>query len=112
MEKSIEANLQQRIVTSLREGDSGPALWNIIQKTLQDAATSKVIKAQKIINETKLMDVPGLNVGKFHEMVKPMMYACNEQGKLPLHVGPTVINNHLGPRDVAFNDTVMEYAGK
>ena len=44
-------------------------------------------------------------------MVKPALYACNKQGKLLLDVGPTVIKNHLGPQDVAFNATVMSYAG-
>ena len=68
-----------------------------------------MIKAQKIINETKLTNVPRLDVGKFHEMVKPALYACNEQGKLPLDVGPTVTKNHLGPQDVVFNATVMNY---
>ena len=43
-------------------------------------------------------------------MVKPALYACNREGKLPLDVGPTVIKNHLGPQDVAFNVTVMNYA--
>ena len=43
--------------------------------------------------------------------MKSALYACNKQGKLPLDVGPTVIKNHLGPQDVAFNATVMNYAG-
>ena len=97
---------QIRIVFTLNNNNN-----NIIQKTLRDAATSKMIKAQKIINEMKLTDVPGLDVGKFHEMVKPALYACNEQGKLLLAVGPMVIKNHLGPSDVAFNATVIRYAG-
>ena len=42
--------------------------------------------------------------------MKPSLFACNQQGKLPLDVGPTVIKNHLGPQDVAFNATVMNYA--
>ena len=79
-------------------------------KKLRGEATAKMFKAQKIINKTKLTNFPGLDVGKFHEMVKPALYACNEQGKLPLEVGPTVIKNHLGPQDVAFNATVMNYA--
>ena len=70
-----------------------------------------MIKVQKIINETKLTDIPGLDVGKFHEIVKPALFACNEQGKLPLNVGLTVIKNHLGSLDVVFNATVMSYAG-
>ena len=53
-----------------------------------------------------------LDVGKYHEMVKPALYACNEQGKLPLDVGPTVIKIHLGPQDVTFNANVMKYAGE
>ena len=83
LEDSIEVNLQQRIVTTLREFDSGPALWNILQKTLQGAATSKMIRVQKIINEIKLTDVLGLDVGEFHEMVKHVFYACNKQGNFP-----------------------------
>ena len=112
LESSIEVSLQQRIVTVMREGGGGPTLWHIIQKTLHGAAMAKMIKAQKIINETKLKDVPGLDVGKYHEMVKPALYTCNKQDKLPLNVGPTVINNHLGPQDVALNATVMKYAGE
>ena len=68
-----------------------------------------MIKAQKIINETKLTNVPGLDVGKFHEMVKPALYACEREGKSPLDVSPMVIKNHLDPQDVAFNATVMNY---
>ena len=45
-------------------------------------------------------------------MVKRVLFACSEQGKLLLDVGPTVIKNHLGPQDVAFSATVMMYAGK
>ena len=97
LENSIEVTLQQRIVTSLSPSDRGPVMWNILQKTLQGSATSTSIKAQKIINETKLTNVPGLHVGKNYEMVKPALYACREQEKLPLDVGPTVIKNHLGP---------------
>ena len=43
--------------------------------------------------------------------MKPALYAYNEQEKLPLDVGPTVIKNHLKPQDVAFNATVMNYVG-
>ena len=50
LENIIMASLQQRIVTLLRVFDGGPALWNILQKTLWGAATSKMIKAQKIID--------------------------------------------------------------
>ena len=42
--------------------------------------------------------------------MKPALCACNKQGKLPLDVGLTVIKNHIGPQDVAFNATVMNYA--
>ena len=78
---------------------------------LEQCSNCKVDQSSKIINETKLTNFPGLDVGKFHEMVKPALYACNKQGKLLLDVGPTVIKNHLGPQDVAFNATVMSYAG-
>ena len=81
LENSIEASLQLRIVTSLREGDGGPALWNVIQKTLRGVATSKTIKAQKIINETKLTDVPGLDVGKFHEISKARIVCLQQAGQ-------------------------------
>ena len=49
LENSIEVSLQQQIITVLRDGDSAPTLWHIIQKTLHGAATAKMIKAQKII---------------------------------------------------------------
>ena len=51
-------------------------------------------------------------MGTYHEMVKLALFACNEQGKLPLDVGPTVIKNHLDPQDVTFNATMMKYAGE
>ena len=60
----------------------------------------------------KLTDVPGLDVAKFHKMVKPALFSCSEQGKLPMDARPTVIKNHLGPQDIAFNATMMMYAGK
>ena len=77
--------------------DGRPTFWHVMQRSLRGAATAKMIKAQRIINETKLTNVPGLDVGKFHELVKPVLYTCNREGKLPLDVGPTVIKNHLGP---------------
>ena len=43
-------------------------------------------------------------------MAKPALFACSKQDKLPLDVGPTIINNHLGPQDVVFNAMVMNYA--
>ena len=97
---------------SIDDNDDGPVLWHIIQWTLRGAATPKMIQVQKIINETKLTDVPDLDVRTFHEIVKPALFACSEQGKLPLDVGPTVIKNHLGPQDVAFNATLLMYIGK
>ena len=112
LEHSIDVDLQQYSSTSLRTTDGGPVMWNILQKTLQGAATLKMIKAQKIINEMKLIDVPGLDVGKFHEKVKLMLYACSEQGKLLLDVGSTVIKSHLGTTNIAFNATVMRHAGE
>ena len=90
LENSIDVSLQQRIISVLDSDDGGPTIWHIIQRTLRGATNAKMIKAQKIINETKLMDVPSLDVGKYHEMVKSALFACNEQGKLPLDVGPTV----------------------
>ena len=108
LENLIEVSLQQRIISVLHGDSGGPTVWHIIQRTLCGAVTSKMIKAQKIINETKLTDVPGLDVGKYHEIMKPVLFACNEQGKLPLDVGPTIIKNHLRPQDVAFNATVMK----
>ena len=58
-------------------------MWNF-QKTLPGAATSKMIKAQKIINEMQLTNIPGLDVGIFHKMVKPVLYVCCEQGNFHL----------------------------
>ena len=42
--------------------------------------------------------------------MKPALYVCEREGKLPLDVGLIVIKNHLGPQDVAYNATVMNYA--
>ena len=90
MEHLIGVELQQHIFTSL-DLTGGPVMWNILQNTFRGAATLKLIKTQKIINDSKLTDIPGLDVGKFHEMVKPALYVCSEQGKLRLDVGPTLI---------------------
>ena len=102
LENSIDVQLQQRIISVVNSDDGGPTFWHVVQRSLRGAATVKMIKAQKIINKTKLTDVPGLDVGKFHEIVKPALFACNEQGKLPLDVGPTVIKNHLGSPGCCF----------
>ena len=110
LENSIDISLQQRILSTVTSEDGGPTFWHILQRSLSGAETSKMIRAQKTINETKLTNVPGLDVGKFHEIVKPTLYMCERAGKLPLDVGPTVIRNHLGPQDIAYNATVMNYA--
>ena len=59
LENSIDVALHQRVISVMDgDNDGGPVLWHIIQRTLRGAATSKMIQAQKIINETKLTDVP------------------------------------------------------
>mgnify|MGYP000338148107 CR=1 FL=1 len=75
LENSIDIQLQQRIISVVRSEDGGPTFSHVMQRSLCGAVTAKMIKAQKIINETKLTKVPGLDVGKFHEMVKPTLYA-------------------------------------
>ena len=86
LENSIDVQLQQRIISVVNSDDGGPTFWPVMQRSLRGAATRNMIKAQKIINDTKLTGIPELDVGKFHEIVKPALYACNEQGKLPLDV--------------------------
>ena len=84
----VDIQLQQRIISVVRSDDGGPTFWHVMQRSLRGAATAKMIKAQRIISETKLTNVPGLDVGKFHEMVKPTLYACNREGKLPAGANP------------------------
>ena len=71
LENSIDIQLQQWIISVVNSNDGGPTFWHVMQRSLRGAATVKMIKDQKIINETNLTNVPGLHVGKFHEMVKP-----------------------------------------
>ena len=59
LENSIDIQLQQQIISVVNSDDGGPMFWHVMQQSLCGAATAKMIKVQKIINETKLTDVPG-----------------------------------------------------
>ena len=81
-ENSIDIQLQQQIISVMKSDDGGPTFWHVMQRSLRGAATAKMIKAQKIINETKLTNVPGLDVGKFHEMVKACPVCVQQAGQV------------------------------
>ena len=100
------------MLSQLEQGDGGPVFWCILKRTLQGAETSKLIRHQSIINDTKLSDVAGYDLSKFNELIRPSLTACDEPTQLPLNVGPTVIKNHLGPRSLAYNSVLSTYAGE
>ena len=44
-------------------------VWCILKRTLQGAEISKLIRHQNVINSTKLSDIAGYDLSKFHEDV-------------------------------------------
>ena len=83
-----------------------------LKRTLQGAETSKLIRHQNVINGTKLSDIAGYDLSKFHELICPSLTACDEAAQLPLNVGPKVIANHLGPSSLPYNSVLSMFAGK
>ena len=55
------------------------------------------------------MDFPGLNVTKYHNILLPSLSAAHEMKCLPLNVGPVVLKNHTGPKDVAHGALLGTY---
>ena len=112
LENSIDVDLHRKMLSQLEQGDGGPVFWCILKRTLQGAKTSKLIRHQSIINDTKLSDVAGYNLSKFHELIRPSLTACDEATQLPLNVDPTVIANHLGPSSLPYNSVLSTYVGE
>jgi len=112
LENSVDMALHRKISPLLRIGDGGPAFWSLVKMTLQGAETSKLIRHKAIIKETKLVDFPGYDVSKYHEVVLPLLNACNEANHLLLNVGPKVNENHMGPRSIGYMAILSNYAGE
>ena len=112
LENSIDVDLHRKMQSQLVASDGGPAFWSILKRTLQGAEISKLMSHQKIINTTKLTDVAGYDLSKYHEVIRPSLTACAEASQLPLNVGPTIIKHHVGPQSLAYNSVLSTYAGE
>lgn len=112
LENSVDMALRRKMTPSLLPSDGGPAFWSLVKMTLQGAETSKLIRHQAIIKDTKLVDFPGYDIAKFHEVLVPSLNACNEANHLPLNVGPKVIENHIGPRSIGYTAVLSNFAGE
>ena len=102
LENSVDQALRRKVAPSLLPTDGGPVFWSLLKVALHGAENSKLIRHQKVIKETQLVDFSGYNVSKYHEVLLPSLHACNEANHLPLNVGPTVIKNHMGPTSVGY----------
>ena len=80
--------------------------------TMQGEATTKLMEYQSIIKETKLVNIRGYNVRKFHKIIMPPLLAAHQNNALPLNVGPIVLKNHLEPNSIAFKALVTNYAAE
>ena len=112
MEKSTSKNIYNEIQINVESIDGGCAYWKILMGTLRGEATSKLMSYQRIINETKLINIKGYNVRDFHQKIVPPLQAAHQNNALPLNVGPTVMKNHLGPKSMAFQALVSSYAAE
>ncbi|MGB0763252.1 MAG: hypothetical protein ACPGO0_04820, partial [Acidimicrobiales bacterium] len=112
IEKSVSKNIYNEIGINVQTTDGGCAYWKILMGTLSGEATSKLMTYQRIINETKLVNVKGYNVREFHKTIVPPLLAAQRNNALPLNVGPTVLKNHLGPTSMAFKALVSSYAAE
>ena len=112
LENSVDQALRRRIAPSLLPSDGGPVFWSLIKVALHGAETSKLIRHQNVITKTKLVNFPGYDVAKYHEVLLPSLHACNEANHLPLNVGPTVIANHTGPSNMGYSSVLQSYAGE
>ena len=96
----------------LLPSDGGPVFWSLVKVALHGAETSKLIRHQAVIKNTKLVNIPGYDVSKYHEVLLPSLHACNEASHLPLNVGPTVIANHTGPQSLGYTSVLTSFAGQ
>ena len=112
MEKSISKNLYDEIQINVEATDGGCVYWKVLMGTLRGEATSKLMAYQRIINETKLINIKGYNVREFHKTIVPALLAAQQNGALPLNVGPTVLKNHSGPSSSAFKALVSNFSAE
>ena len=112
VEKSISKNIYNEIQINVKASDGGCAYWKTLMGTLRGEATSKLMSYQRIITDTKLVDVKGYNVRDFHQTILPPLLAAQQNSALPLNVGPIVMKNHLGPKSMAFQALVSSYAAE
>ena len=112
LENSVDQELRRKVAPSLLPSDGGPVFWSLVKVALHGAENSKLIRHQKVINETQLVNFAGYDVSKYHEVLLPSLQACNEANHLPLNVGPTVIKNHMGPSSLGYKSVVTTYAGE
>ena len=112
LENSIDQALRRKVAPSLLPTDGGPVYWSLLKVALHGAENSKLIRHQKVIQDTQLVNFSGYDVSKYHEVLLPSLHACHEANHLPLNVGPTVIKNHMGPTNMGYKSVVMAYAGE
>lgn len=112
LENCVDQGLRRKIAPSLLQDDGGPAFWHLIKIAKHGAETSKLMRHQKIIVETKLANVPGYDLSRYHEILLPSLIACSEANQLPLNVGPIVIANHVGPESIGYTSVLTTYAGE
>ena len=74
---SVDQDLQRKINVSIKMTDGGPVFWCLAKRNLHGAETSKLIRHQEVIRNSKLTDVPGYDVSKFHEVILPALTACH-----------------------------------
>ena len=106
---SCENDLISDLDISVNPHDGGVMVWSKLSRLLQGQKTSKMMKYQDIINNTKLVDYAGLNVTSYHKVLVPSLDAAHTMGCLPLGVGPTVLKNHAGPKDASYNALLSIY---
>ena len=112
IEKSISKNIHDEIQIHVKSSDGGCAYWKILMGTVRGEATSKLMSYQRIINETKLINIKGYSVREYHKIIIPALLAAQQNGALPLNVGPTVLKNHSGPTSTAFKALVMSFSAQ
>lgn len=112
LENSVDQELRRKVAPSLQSTDGGPVFWCLMKVALHGAENSKLIRHQKIIKETELVNFKGYDVSQYHEALLPSLHACNEANQLPLNVGPIVIKNHMGPSSLGYKSVVTTYAGE
>lgn len=83
--------------------------WNRTEGLLQSQAMSKMMSYHNTIKETKLINFPGLNMMKFDHTLVLTLDAASHTHPLQLNMGPVVLRNHTGPKDIGFTLLVMSF---